>query len=80
METQYSSEIVKQLLTNDKWNFWKSDWSERIIVAWNPNVNRKYFFNEIKKLLGANFNYERSVNNDLIEYEATDKGLKKLKH
>ncbi len=74
---QYSSQIVKDLLTNEVWSFWKSDWSKRIVVYWNPKVKRKNFFAGVEKLVGNSFIYERALSGQ-VKYRATNKGLIKI--
>lgn len=74
---KYSSKLLQQLLTNEVFNFWKPDWSERIIIDWPKNVNSKKFFPEVRKLIGEGFHYERSLNGT-VEYKATSKGLIKV--
>ncbi len=78
MKTKYSSIIVESLMTNDIYRFWKSDWSESIIVSWNNTVHKDYFFKDIRKMLGKGFIYERSLSYDQPTFQATNKGLKKI--
>ncbi|MEK6882868.1 MAG: hypothetical protein AABY22_24810 [Nanoarchaeota archaeon] len=77
---KYSSKIIQELAENNKWNFWASDWSKRIIVKWEsehrPDI--KKFSKDVIKLVGRNFKYERALNNEPVQYEATLEGLKLL--
>lgn len=77
---EYSSETVKQLLENTKYNFWRKDWSERIQVQWDNiyEVPLAKFRKDIIKLIGKDFIYELALNNEPIEYLATVDGLKKV--
>lgn len=69
--------IIQDLLTNETWNFWRKDWSERIIVEWPKSVYRKDFFSDVQRLVGEDFIYERSLSGQ-TQYKATKKGLKKF--
>lgn len=76
---KYSSEIVKQLLENDRYNFWKPDWSKRIVVEWDrSNVFLSHFIKDIRKILGSNAIFEPALNSKPTEYIATINGLKKV--
>lgn len=66
--------LVQDLLNNEEWSFWKSDWSGRIIVLWPKSVNRKSFFGDVEKKVGKNFIYERTLSGP-AKYKATKKGL-----
>ncbi len=84
MKTQtkkYSSQMVKQLMENNRWNFWRKDWSKRIIVQWdNPQKQPLLKFRQgIIKILGKEFIYERAISSDKTQYMVTPKGLVKYK-
>lgn len=75
----YSSKTVELLLTNSRWNFWKKDWSERIIVDWDPKIKLEKFRQDIIDKLGDDFIYERGLSGDQTDFVATNHGLKKFK-
>lgn len=75
----YSSKVVSSLLNNSRWNFWKNDWSKRIIVEWNPKIKLEKFRQDVIDKLGVNFIYERALSNDETDFIATDSGLEKFK-
>lgn len=74
----YSSKTVELLLTSSRWNFWKKDWSERIIVEWNPKIKLEKFRQDVINKLGKGFIYEPSLNNDKTDFVATGSGLTKI--
>lgn len=54
--------LTQSLLKNDVWTFWSSDWKKKLTVKWNGNCDSlKPFYKRIRKALGTNFGYERSV-------------------
>lgn len=79
---KYSSSLIKDLLENDRWNFWTSDWGKCIIVQWDSKVNHKFFFDEVKKKLGIKTSepmfFERALSSKPTQYIATKNGLKKI--
>lgn len=76
----YSSETVKLLLENNRWNFWKKDWSKRIIVQWEGNAKQplKKFSKQVAKLVGNGFLYEPALNGKPTQFIVTSKGLEQL--
>ncbi len=74
-QARTSTDIIHILLTNEVFRFSSKDWSKSIIVDWSSKVNPKYFFKDVRKLIGAGFYYERSLGYDHIEYTASEKGL-----
>lgn len=78
--TKYSSETVKLLMENNRWNFWTKDWQKRIIIEWEgPNViPLETFRRDIIKLLGRDFLYELALNSEPTEYKVSVQGLEKL--
>jgi hypothetical protein len=71
--------IIEQLLDDKlnvyRWNFHSNDWEKTIIVEWRSSINIRYFRDDIIKILGPDFMYERSLNNENAEYLATKTGL-----
>jgi len=59
-----------------RWNFWRADWSERIIVLWDLKISLSSFRKDIVDRVGEGFIYEMSHNPDPTEYVATREGLK----
>ena len=77
METRYSSETVRALLTNSIWNFWTKDWSRHIVVEWDERtVPLKSFEKDIRRELGKNFIYERSLSRTPVTLVVIGEGYK----
>ncbi len=66
---------VQELMDNNRWNFWKKDWSLRIIVEWDGKIPLVSFRDQIIEKLGKDFIFERALNSDDTEYTVTKKGL-----
>ncbi len=71
--------IIEKLLSNEIYRFWKSDWSESIVVDWTDSPKTikagKKVFTAARKILGNGFKYERCICYSQIDYKATQTGL-----
>lgn len=77
MKKKYSSEIVQALMENTTWNFWRKDWSSRIIVSWDDRkVPLERFSNSIRTLVGNGFLYERSLTADSVQFKVSGNAKK----
>ncbi len=76
----YSSEMVRQLLENTRWRFWSKDWTKSIVVQWDAKkgIILDNFKQDIIKIVGKNFKYERSLSIKNTEFIATKTGLTKI--
>ena len=74
---KYSSETVRLLIENTKWNFWSPDWSKKIIVQWDcGRVHINKLKKQVRALLGCSqFIYERSLSPLDYQYVVTPKGV-----
>lgn len=71
----YSSAIVKILILNNRYCFWKRDSSKRIIIEWPEKIHLNQFRKDIINKLGDGFIFERSINSNPIQYIASNSGL-----
>ncbi len=75
---KYSSETVKVLLENNRWNFWSKDWEKSIIVEWTNGTTLKNFREDILKEVGPDFHYELFLGDEPTQFFTTKTGLKKI--